>query len=308
MRHKRFAITGLAFPLIVGLLIAAPAAGAKPPASKPKLYKMKQTTFTFVDTSRATPANGSYAGAPSRTLVTVVSMPVGAKGKVPLVVFSTGSGGTATNYQGLYQHWVAAGYAVAAPNFPLSQKDAPGGSSLVDFKEQPADVRFVLTSVLKLAAGKKGPLAGKIDSKRVALAGKSLGAITTLTAAYNIADHDTREKAVISLTGAASDAKSFFTGIPVPLLLVHGDADKTVPYQSSVDAFGLALTPKYLVTLFGEDHGGAFDGEGTPAADVVVKTTTDFLDAYVKGQKAALTRLAKDGDVASVSSYQAAAG
>jgi predicted dienelactone hydrolase len=293
---------------MAAVLMSAGAAGAATAAGgAAKPYRVKQTTFTFVDTTRPTPANGTYAGAPTRTLKTVVSMPVGAKGKVPLVVFSTGIEGTATNYQGLYRHWVQAGYAVAAPNFPLSQENAPGGSSLVDFTSQPGDVRFVLDQVLAQSAKKKGPIAGKIDTNRIALAGKSLGAITTLNAAYTVADHEAREKAVISLTGAASDGAHMFAGIPVPLLLVHGDADKTVPYQSSVTAFGLALPPKYLVTLFGQDHGGSFNGEGTPAADVVVKVTTDFLDAYLKGQKPALAKLAQDGAVAGVSSYQAAA-
>ncbi len=295
-------------PLAAVLVSTGVAAGATPKAPVARVHRVKQTTFTFVDTTRPTPANGSYAGAATRTLVTVVSTPVGAKGKVPLVVFSTGIKGTATNYQGLYRHWVQAGYAVAAPNFPLSQENAPGGSSLVDFTSQPGDVRFVLTQVLAQSAKKKGPIAGMIDPKRIALAGKSLGAITTLNAAYTVADHEAREKAVISLTGAATDGSHMFSGIPVPLLLVHGDADKTVRYQSSVDAFGLALAPKYLVTLFGQDHGGSFNGEGTPAADVVVKVTTDFLDAYVKDRKQARARLAEDGAVAGVSSFQSAPG
>ncbi len=308
MRHGRLAVTGGALALGAVLMSTGIAAAAPSRAPVARHYKVKQTTYTFVDTTRPTPANGSYAGAPSRTLVTVVSTPVGAKGRLPLVVFSTGIEGTATNYEGLYRHWVEAGYVVAAPNFPLSQKNAPGGPSLVDFTSQPGDVRFVLDQVLAQSARKKGALAGRIDPKRIALAGKSLGAITTLTAAYKVADHESREKAVISLTGAASDGADMFTGIPVPLLLVHGDADKTVPYRSSVDAFGLALPPKHLVTLFGQDHGGSFNGEGTPAADVVVKVTTDFLDAYVKGEPAALNRLAKDAAETGVSSYQADAG
>jgi predicted dienelactone hydrolase len=307
VRRGRLAIACCALPLVV-LMSTGVAAGASSRARGARHYKVKQTTFTFVDTTRPTPANGSYAGAPSRTLVTVVSTPVGAKGRLPLVVFSTGIEGTATNYEGLYRHWVEAGYVVAAPDFPLSQKNAPGGTSLVDLSSQPGDVRFVLDQVLVQSARKKGPLSGRIDPKRIALAGKSLGAITTVGAAYRISDHETRERAVISLTGAASYAASFFTGIPVPLLLVHGDADKTVPYQSSVDAFGLAEPPKYLVTLFGQNHGGSFNGEGTPAADVVVKVTTDFLDAYVKGDHTALARLAKDAAVANVASFKTDAG
>jgi predicted dienelactone hydrolase len=190
--------------------------------------------------------------------------------------------------------------------FPLSNANAPGGSTIADFGSQPDDVRFVLTELLRRSAASTGQLAGKLDPKRVALVGKSLGALTTLRAAYLVAHHDTREKAVISLTGGGDGSSTFFTGIKVPLLLVHGDADRTVPYASSVRAFGTAERPKYLVTLFGQDHGGAFNGEDTAAGRVVVAVTLDFLDAYVRAEPNALARLARDATVARVAKIQSA--
>jgi dienelactone hydrolase len=222
------------------------------------------------------------------------------------VVFSTGIDGTGTNYEGLYRHWVEAGYVVAAPVFPLSNAHAPGGSTIADFSSQPGDVRFVLTQLLQASAGTTGKLAGKLDPSEIALAGKSLGALTTLRAAYLVADHETREQAVISLTGGGDASSSFFRGIKVPLLLVHGDADKTVPYQASVNAFMTAEKPKFLVTLFGQDHGGAFDGEANAAAGVVEAVTIDFLDAYVRHDAGALARLTRDATVAKVASIRAA--
>ncbi len=271
------------------------------------MYPVTQQRFTLVDRSRPTPPNGSYPGAPSRTLVTVVSLPVGAPGPLPLVVFSTGIGGTATNYEGLYRHWVEAGYAVAAPEFPLSRADAPGGTTAADIGSQPGDVRFVLRRLLAMSGRRRGPLAGQLDPNRVALVGKSLGAITTLSAAYQVKDHERRERAVISLTGAAPTA-GFFTGIRVPLLLVHGDADRTVAYSQSVAIYRNAEPPKYLVTLFGQDHGGAFDGEDVPAGRVVVRVTLDFLDAYVRQDRLALGRLTRHGTVPRVAALQSTPG
>jgi predicted dienelactone hydrolase len=276
------------------------------PASAGPPYKVEQFTLTFVDRSRRTPRNGTYPGASNRTLPTVVSLPVGAPGPLPLVVFSTGIDGTGTNYAGLYLHWVEAGYAVAAPVFPLSNAHAPGGSTISDFASQPGDVRFVLTQLLAASEAHGGRLAGRFDPTRVALAGKSLGALTTLRTAYLVSDHETREKAVISLTGGGNGSNTFFTGIKVPLLLVHGNADHTVPYQSSVSAFATAEPPKYLVTLFGQDHSGAFDGEANAAARVVIAVTLDFLDAYVRHEPDALARLARDAAVAGVGAIRAA--
>jgi dienelactone hydrolase len=283
---------------------AATSTSTSTPSGPP--YKVEQITLSFVDGSRPTPRNGTYPGASSRTLVTVVSLPVGAAPPVPLVVFSTGIDGTATNYEGLYRHWVEAGYAVAAPVFPLSNAHAPGGSTIADFASQPGDVRFVLTQLLRASAATTGRLAGRLDPTRVALAGKSLGALTTLRTAYLVSDHETREKAVISLTGGGNGSNTFFTGIKVPLLLVHGDADRTVPYQSSVTAFETAERPKYLVTLFGQDHGGAFDGEPNTAAHGVEAVTLDFLDEYLRNDPAAAARLTRDATVAHVASIRSA--
>jgi predicted dienelactone hydrolase len=270
-------------------------------------YPVKQLTLTFVDRSRKTPRNGTYAGAPTRTLPTVLSVPVGAPTPLPLVVFSTGIGGTGTNYEGLYRHWVEAGYVVAAPVFPLSNAGAPGGSTAADLANQSVDIRFVLDQLLSVSAAKTGQLAGVLDPNRIALAGNSLGALTTLRAAFLVSSHESRENAVISLTGggsAGSGADTMFTGVTVPLLLVHGDDDHTVPYSASVTAFSVAEPPKYLVTLLGQGHSGAFDGEQNAAARVVVAVTLDFLDAYVRDVPDALTRLKNDATVPKVSSFK----
>jgi dienelactone hydrolase len=277
-------------------------AAAAPP------YKVAHLWLTLIDRSRPTPRNGTYAGASTRTLPTLVSVPLGAPRPLPLVVFSTGIDGTAENYRGLYDHWVQAGYAVAAPVFPLSNAKAPGGSTIADFASQPGDVRFVLTALLRNSAAKSGALSGLFDPHEIALAGKSLGALTTLRAAYLVSDHETRERAVISLTGGGDASPQFFTGIKVPLLLEHGNADHTVPYQASVDAFNTAEPPKFLVTLFGQDHGGAFDGEDNASARVVENTTIDFLDAYVRDGDTGLAKLKHDGTVAKVASIRSNPG
>ena len=268
--------------------------------------KVKRTTLELVDASRPTPPNNTYAGAPDRTLPTVVSYPT-KKGTalthLPLVVFATGYQGTSTNYAPLYDHWVEAGYVVAAPTFPLSNRDAPGGSSVADLSSQPGDVRFVLTKVLAENRKKGSELRGLIDPNRIGLAGKSLGAITALLDGYDPAEREPRFKAVIAMTGLAMGSVRF-DRFDTPLLLVHGDADTTVPVQGSIDAFGKAQPPKFFVTLFGQTHTSAFDGGDKPAADVVHRTTTDFLDAYVKGERGAVKRLERAGDVAGVASIQ----
>jgi dienelactone hydrolase len=274
---------------------------------RPTASGVTRTTLTLVDGSRPTPPNGSYPGAPNRTLETVVSYPAhgrGPKSPLPLVVFATGFGGTATNYAPLYDHWVKAGYVVAAPTFPLSGENSPGGMTATDLKNQPGDVRFVTGEILRLNGTRSAKFRGLIDPTRVALAGKSLGALTVFDAGYKPTERVPNIKAVIAMTGIASGADELET-IGTPLLLEHGDADTTVPISGSRDAYARAKAPKFFVTLFGQTHGSAFGGGTKPAERVVEATTTDFLDRYLKGQAAGITRLQRDGDVPGVASLQA---
>jgi dienelactone hydrolase len=270
---------------------------------------VERISLTLVDESRPTPANATYEGARHRVLETVVSYPVrqgrAVEGPMPFVVFATGYGGTSTNYVGLYDHWVRAGYVVAAPTFPLSGKDAPGGTSGADLASQPGDIAFVVREVLERARTRDSELYGFVDAERVALAGKSFGAITVLEAGYNPAEQVPNIKAVIALTGVALEGAQF-EAVDTPLLLEHGDQDELVPCSASQQVYERARSPKFFVTLFGSDHVSAFHGGTSPAEVVVERTTIDFLDRYVSGDAEALARLQHEGDVPGVASIAAA--
>ena len=165
---------------------------------------------------------------------------------------------------------------------------------------------FVLDEVLRLNNEEGSDLFGLVDPDRVGLAGKSLGAITVLNLIFGPGHDEDRFKALISMTGLVGDDADF-ANVGIPLLLVHGDADTTVPYSPSRDTFARAESPKFLVTIFGGTHGSAFGGGADPPEVVVERTTVDFLNAYVKGEgtKAALKRLGRDGNVDGVASLEA---
>ena len=121
--------------------------------------------------------------------------------------------------------------------------------------------------------------------------------LDVLTVGYAPAERDPRFKAVVAMTAIASGGVDF-TGIPTPLLLVHGDADTTVPITGSQGSYDRAQGPKFFVTVHGSTHGSAFEGKSDPASTLVEISVVDFLDRYVKGTKAALGRLQKVGAVA----------
>jgi hypothetical protein len=75
--------------------------------------------------------------------------------------------------------------------------------------------------------------------------------------------------------------------------LVHGDADTTVPYASSVEVFNAAHAPKGLLTVTGGNHDSPVNPSGGAFASVV-RATTDFWDHYLRGEEPALGRLEGD--------------
>ncbi|MGH3055905.1 MAG: alpha/beta hydrolase family protein, partial [Gaiellaceae bacterium] len=248
---------------------------------QPGPYGVGITTMTFVDTSRPTMPNGTYTGATSRTLVTEIWYPtdpqpsrtvtptrnaplthVGAP--FPLVIYSHARMSNRAGGTYLVQHLASYGYLVAAPDFPLSNSEAPGGPTFRDLASQPGDVHFVIDQLLALGHNTQSALAGGIDSARIGLTGFSMGGSTTLLAALHPTLRDPRVRAAALMAGVTCFLGADFYGhTRVPLLIVHGDIDAFAPYQANgLFAFDEANPPKYLVTIAGGSHVGFTDGIG----------------------------------------------
>jgi predicted dienelactone hydrolase len=270
--------------LIVAVIIVWTSGLTSASATTPaQTYPVASTTLTFVDTTRATPPNGSFSGAPTRTLPTLVLYPKATHGgPFPLVVFSHGFTASGPAYAPVLQQWAARGFVVAAPTFPLSSQNAPGGPTILDYRNQPGDVSFVITEMLREASDPHSPVHGLIARNRIAVAGHSLGAITTLAVAYNSCCRDPRIDAAVPISGIMLPFGSgtWFTGPATPLLLIHGNADQTVPYVSSVKSYAAASAPKYFMTLIGAPHTPFFGPWGPDINNTVVA----FFDRYLTHQ------------------------
>src|SRR5207253_210206 len=97
-----------------------------------------------------------------RPLETVVRCPA-TPGRHPLIVFAHGFALTPATYHHLLDAWAQAGYVVAAPVFPLTTANAPGGPDEADIVNQPRDMSFVITKLLAENARARGVLADRID-------------------------------------------------------------------------------------------------------------------------------------------------
>src|SRR5438105_1111385 len=167
-------------------------------------YEVGVETAVFVDGSRSTPAGG--AERPGRHLDTTIWYPARPRPRrpVPGIVFAPGLGALPAGYEAMLRSWARAGYVVAAPAFPGSRADATGGPNAADYVSQPADVRFVIDGLLRLAHG-RGPLRGLVDPQRIGAAGHSLGGVTTLGLVANTCCRDRRVRAAIVMAGDGLD-------------------------------------------------------------------------------------------------------
>ena len=253
--------------LIAGCGSSTPAKPQSPTYEAEGEYGIGVHTFTFVDSSRPTPANGSYMGAADRTLVTEFWYPStnapmtglvatkdapAATGPFPLIIHSHGFMDSRQGENYLARHLASHGYLVAAPDYPLSNSAAPGGATVLDLPNQPGDVSFIIDSLLADPTWSKA-----VDSAHIGISGLSLGGLTTLLSAFHPRLRDTRVKAALALAPVSCMLTAPFFAQSVPVMLVQGDRDMILPIADNTERiFPLAKDPRELVVLKTGSHTG----------------------------------------------------
>lgn len=246
-------------------------------------------------------------GAPqARPLTTIVRYPRLTGRPLPLIVFGHGFAVTPRPYRALLAAWARAGYVVAAPVFPLENADAPGGPNEADLVNQPRDMRFVITQLLRTSAAASGPLRGRIDPHAVAVSGQSDGGETALAAAYDGRFADPRVHAAVILSGARIPGlgRFLFPGHSPPLLATQGTADTINPPSFTHDFFDAAPRPKFLLNLLGAGHLPPYTAQ-QPQLGIVERVTIAFLDRYLKDERGALTGMRQLGNLPGLASLDA---
>lgn len=291
-------------PLTTIAAATTTSAPSDPRARRP--YRFETVTRTFVDTTRSTPATDGEL--PSRTLETTLYLPVSDE-PVPLIVFSHGFGASPAKFERLLGAWAAAGYAVAAPAFPLTNDTLDPARRVVgDVVNQAGDVVFVLDQLLG------GDLAGRFDPQRLAAAGLSLGGLTTYLAAIDDATRDARFTSAIVM--AAVPPGEAFAPHDLPVLVMHGELDPVVQIGSARSTFAKLHPPAYEVTMLGAFHAEAFEDaeENVVFPDrarfhpVVDATTVAFWDTYLLAVPSAAPEIAAAADRPGISTIESRTG
>jgi dienelactone hydrolase len=274
---------------------------------------------TFSDPNRVTPARGSSPAHAGRNLVTTILYPIDSPpatgqsadatpssgGPYPLVVFAHGFAVTPATYAVILDGWVAAGYVVAAPEFPLSGADGPGPASEADLVEQPADLSAVIGFVTAAATDPASWLDGLVDPTRLAEAGQSDGGSTVAAATLDSVARDPRVTAAVTLSGAELDMPggSYGNRANVPLLVVQGDRDPVNPPSSSAAIYRDAHEPKGYLDIIGGGHLSPYLDD-TPQARLVRSCILGFLDYELGGHIDGLVRLRRDGNWPALTALQ----
>jgi carboxymethylenebutenolidase len=146
-------------------------------------------------------------------------------GKLPTVVALYGSGGRVEGMAEPASMLAAQGFAV----FVLHYFDRTGTSEVTDkltiVRNFPAWGKTVWDAISHI---EEHP---QVDTKRIGLLGFSLGAYLALS----VASVDPRVKAVVEFFGGFPKEMKFFMRRLCPALILHGEADPTVPVQEAYD-------------------------------------------------------------------------
>jgi hypothetical protein len=247
---------------------------------------------------------------------TVNARPTTVGGPYPVIVFAHGWNTEPSDYEGLLDSWVKAGFVVVSPIFPDESSTAVGaaggpGSAAASTEEtdaynEPGDIVYVLKQlevVSSLPWG--GNLKGVLNLSDVGLAGQSDGGNVVGALAYGpglakvYGELPVAPKAVAVMSGVpwydwnGAAVGTYTASAASPALLqIQSDADGCVPPLQGptylFSAVQAGLTAKWWVTLLGADHLAPFEGSA-PWASVVDAVTTQFFELELGWRSSSLT-------------------
>lgn len=242
--------------------------------------------------------------------VTVWSDAAVASKRQPVLLFSHGFRGCATQSRFLMEAFARAGYLVFAPNhrdascLGAGRPDRTGASfrspdAWTDavFRDRADDLRQ-----LRDAIALDARFASRIDLSRIGLVGHSLGGYTVLgmAGAWPAWKLD-GVRAVLALSPYSQPfvVQRTLGGLSVPVMYQGGtrDVGVTPAIHKTSGAYEQSPAPKYFVDFEGASH-FAWTNFGTVARQSIVDYSVAFVDRYVKGAPPAAILTEKRAGVA----------
>jgi len=215
-------------------------------------------------------------------------------GPYPVLMFSHGSCGYATQSLFLTALVASYGYVVVSPPHP--------GNTLMEFptcgtppaqvasaQERPNDIIYALDQMLAANEDPTSPFFSSLDPDRIGMSGHSFGGLNT----YAVVNGDSRFKVAIPMAPAALGSPK----VTIPSLMMLGQVDGVVNLPNIRAAYADSQPPKMLVEIENAGH-FAFSDLCFPTPDcnppvtlaqdeahaLVLRFVVPFLERYLAGR------------------------
>jgi poly(3-hydroxybutyrate) depolymerase len=239
------------------LMACQPAPG---PSFPPDQAELEVLVRDYEDTSRPTEPAGEAAASDTRALPTWIWTGPGLGEELPqrpLLVLLHGLDGHPDKFDTFARVLAEAGIVVAAPAFPVSNRDAGGGpNSIVDVPNQVVDVGFVVDQLLEDVAHQDSPLWARFDPQVIVGLGHSMGGVTLL-GHTRVGEGDSRFVGQAYLSAAMQLELLLggeITPAGPPTLVMQGLEDLLVPPAFGEGLFEKLDEPKWYLGIAGAEH------------------------------------------------------
>ena len=261
----------------------------------------------------------------------------GQTGPRPVMIFSHGLGGSREGYSYLGRYWSKAGWIVVVVEHKGSNRDLLRSLNPMQAMKRavadpanavnrPLDITFVIDTLETM--NREGEWKDRFNLKELGVGGHSFGAFTALASAgmkFILPDGteksfaDPRIKAALVLSPSAGrrqmrQGAKALEEIKIPCFYMTGTLDDSPIGDTSAAerrwVFDNGKNPRFLLTFIGGDH-MIFSGrprllrrDGPPNASdaafqkVIAELSLDFLNGYVRDDKAAREKLEQGGEKA----------
>ena len=323
----------LSLALLFSIAIPATRAQGSPKetgASTLGPFKVASLERTFKDEARE-----------GREVPLKIYYPEEGQGPFPVIIFSHGLGGSMEGYQYLGSCWASNGFVCAHVQHKGSDEDLWKGKamgaglamtkamfSMDNLVNRPKDISFAIDKMGELNASEPF-LKGRLDIKRLGVAGHSFGAYTTLAIAGQTFSGeksfgDERVIAAIEMSAPGrtlrrNGAEEAYSSIKIPMMHMTGTNDK-MPFNENPENRLLPFkninaTNQFLLVFDGGDHmlfsGQRRKGDGANDAlyhSLILRASVAFWSAFLKGDKDAMNYLKSDSglkkDLAASAAYE----